>query len=323
MAAPTQVISLFASESGAILVGTPEGVYLLEGGHRWRRVAARPQTGAHQRPELRFETFSFCRAAPRRVYASSARNVYVSHDGGAEWREVNAPDSPMPIGALSVSAENPDLIYLSRSNLLWRSADGGQSWERLNNPNRWSISEIVAPPHDRLYVATTGEGVYFSPDRGETWQPRRDGLPEGVGAEPVIGIEDLTIHPGDPARLYVVTRFYGVYRSEDGGRSWVSGNAGLPAPFLLPSPNRGIITIAPSASEVLYLALAVPIHSHEVQHSIFRSSDGGRSWGRLAEANPRNRAITSILADPSNPDFIYIGTDAGVITHQVKRRSNR
>ena len=173
MAAPTQVISLFASESGAILVGTPEGVYLLEGGHKRRRAAVRPQTGAHQQPELRFETFSFYRAAPRRVYAASAHNVYASNDGGAEWREVKAPDSPMPIGALAVAAENPDLIYLSRSNLLWRSADGGQSWERLNNPNRWSINEIVAPSHDRLYVATTGEGVYFSPDRGETWQPRR------------------------------------------------------------------------------------------------------------------------------------------------------
>ena len=65
-------------------------------------------------------------------------------------------------------------------------------------------------------------------------------------------------------------------------------NNGLPVPFLLPTLEKGSITVNPLTLGVLYLSLTVPIHSHKSERSIFTSSNGGDSWQLVSTEENRD-----------------------------------
>ena len=142
----------------------------------------------------------------------------------------------------------------------------------------WSISKIVTTEDGGLFIATTGNGVFFSDSGGDFWQTRSRGLPPGAGAAPIIEIEDLLVSPTESNTVFVVAAFLGVFKSEDGGRNWEPRNSGLPVPFLMPALEKGMIAVGPLTPGILHLSLTVPIHSHESERSIFTSSNGGDSW---------------------------------------------
>ncbi len=227
---------------------------------------------------LEVGSFAISLADGSRIYGVAGDKLYVSRDAGAEWSPLTTPEFVVEISALAASDRNADVVWTARSNLLWRSADGGASWRQLSSPSVWSVSKIESTPAGGLFVATTGNGVFFSDSGGDFWQSRSLGLPAGVGAAPIIEIEDLLVSPTDSGTVFVVTRFLGVFKSRDGGRSWQARNNGLPVPLLSPTREKGRLTVSPSSPDDLYLSLTVPIHSHKSEHSVFKSSDGGDSW---------------------------------------------
>jgi photosystem II stability/assembly factor-like uncharacterized protein len=64
----------------------------------------------------------------------------------------------------------------------------------------------------RLLAAAT-KGAYISADDGVSWRRWGRGLED-------ITVTALAIHPLKPERVYAGTRYKGVYRSGDGGRTW-------------------------------------------------------------------------------------------------------
>ena len=223
-------------------------------------------------------SFAISLADGSRIYGVAGDRLVVSRDGGAAWSALTTPEYVVEIGALSVSDNNADRIWMARSNLIWRSDNGGVSWRQLSSPSVWSISKIVTTEDGGLFIATTGNGVFFSDSGGDFWQTRSRGLPPGAGAAPIIEIEDLLISPTESNTLFVVAAFLGVFKSEDGGRNWEPRNRGLPVPFLLPTLEKGMIAVGPLTPGILHLSLTVPIHSHKSERSIFTSSNGGDSW---------------------------------------------
>ena len=233
-------------------------------------------------------SFAISLADRTRVYGVAGDRLVVSQDGGVAWSALTTPEYVVEIGALSVSDSNPDRVWMSRSNLIWRSDNGGVSWRQLSSPSVWSISKIVTTPEGGVFIATTGNGVFFSDSGGDFWQTRSRGLPAGAGAAPTIEIEDLLVSPTDSNTLFVVAAFLGVFKSEDGGRNWEAGNNGLPVPFLMPTLEKGSITVNPLSPGILYLSLTVPIHSHKSERSIFTSSNGADSWQLVSTEENRD-----------------------------------
>jgi photosystem II stability/assembly factor-like uncharacterized protein len=123
----------------------------------------------------------------------------------------------------------------------------------------------------------------------------------------------LTLAPGKPARLYQQNHC-GMYRSDDGGRSWQSIEAGLPSSFGFPAIAH------PRDPETLFL---VPLNGDqagrfmpEAAAAVWRTRDGGASWQDLRRGLPQQKAYLTVLrqalaTDRMAPAGLYFGTNTG------------
>ena len=66
---------------------------------------------------------------------------------------------------------------------------------------------------DLLYAGTQGKGVFVSSDGGENWHPSNEGLS-------TLAVNAISIVPDNPRIIYAGTS-RGIFKSEDGGATWV------------------------------------------------------------------------------------------------------
>ena len=133
---------------------------------------------------------------------------------------------------------------------------------------------------------------------GETeWQPLDGGLPENLKATCIVA------SGGESRTLYVGTQ-KGLFRSEDGGDSWT--DLGL----AMEESSVYSILVHPNDADTIYAGL-----DHT---AIAKTTDGGKSWRRLATVQPTG-AITGcfpvrvlgMAADPADPEQIYAALEVG------------
>jgi len=163
------------------------------------------------------------------------------------------------------------------------------------------ISCIEVHPQNRQtwYVGVASGGVWKTTNAGTTFTPvfQNEGS-YSVGA--------VVIDPRNPSTIWVgagegnnqrsVGYGDGVYRSDDGGRSW--RNLGLKT-----SEQIGRIAIDPRDSNVVYVAAYGPLWSSGGERGLFKTADGGRTWNKILEIS-ENTGISDVALDPSNPDVI-------------------
>jgi photosystem II stability/assembly factor-like uncharacterized protein len=181
----------------------------------------------------------------------------------------------------------------------------GMQW-RLLGPFRGGRSCAVTgvPGKPNLYYfGSTGGGVWKTEDGGGSWQNISDGFFGG-------SIGSLAVSESDPTIIYAgggektvrgnVSFGYGVWKSEDGGRSWKA--AGLPL-----SRHIARIRIHPRNPDWVYAAVMGDLYAPGEERGVYRSLDGGKSWQRVLFANADAGAVDLIL-DPGNPRVMYAST---------------
>jgi photosystem II stability/assembly factor-like uncharacterized protein len=199
---------------------------------------------------------------------SEERGLYLSTDGGENWKRVISKDENTGASDVEIDPSNPDVVYAGMWEVregpwedgnefngtgggLFKSTDGGNNWQQLSNGLPKDLSQIyvaIAPSDSKRLYATVAEAsgklaVYRSDDAGDTWsQPSTD--PRASGR---IGGGDLPIpkvDPKDPDLVYVASTV--TMRSEDGGKTW-SGFRGAPGgddyQNLWINPNNGDIIL--------------------------------------------------------------------------------
>lgn len=225
-----------------------------DGGRTWRSVVARPNFDAM--------ALAVDRTNPRRVYLAGHNIFMVSSDGGATWEPVrhNLPDDD--IHGFTLGAQDPNRVYaFVVGHGLFFSPDGGATWARLSTalPQDVMVLAAAGGEPEVLLAGSMGSGVLKSTDGGRTWQPSNDGL----GSRRVMA---LAVNPADRQRVYAGTDD-GLYRSDDGGETWRR------LPF--PGRNAAVVAVSPADPNlVLALEAAGPR-----QGRLYRSADGGLSWG--------------------------------------------
>lgn len=157
--------------------------------------------------------------------------------------------------------------------------EGDTTWTHLgwSNPR---ISGVTADPADRsrVYLAA-GNGVMVSRDGGRAWRIPTDWR--------VTEVQDVAAEPG---RGYAGSA-YGVWRSDDGGGTWVESNAGIP------EMKRYTQDIEVDASTPLRVLAAT-------DGGVYVSTDGARSWRR---AGP-DVTVNDVTQSASDPRVWYAGT---------------
>ena len=219
---------------------------------------------------------------------------------------------------------------------LFRSDDQGQSWRHVEglqkHPSRpqWNpggagliLHSLLVHPRDenQIWVGISAAGVFHTADGGRTWEPRNRGtradfLPDDQ-KYPEFGqcVHCLVMAPGQPELLYQQNHC-GMYRSEDGGKSWESIEAGLPSSFGFPAAAH------PRDPSTLFL---LPLNGDtagryvpDAKAAVWRTRDGGRTWEARREGLPQENAFFGVLrqamaTDRLEPAGVYFGTSGGAL----------
>lgn len=167
---------------------------------------------------------------------------------------------------------------------------------------------LCAAPSDphRLYLGTLRHGVYRSDDGGERWRSVSQGLPQSKAS-----VARLLVHPEDADIVYAVTDLYGLYRTRDGGETWEPINRGLPVPFAYRT-FVPLLAVNPENPSFLYVLLGAPVHSHRVDHALYRSSDEGETWEKVADL-PDDVSFEGLRVSPRNPRELEILLEGKIV----------
>lgn len=115
----------------------------------------------------------------------------------------------------------------------------------------------------------------------------------------------LAFHPTDPNTMILGTPSGGVWRSYDGGASWVSTSDNL--------PTLGVSALAyhPTNPDIIYMGTGDRDHNDAPGMGVMMSTDGGLNWD-FKNNGIENLTIGDLLIHPNNPDIIIVGTNDGI-----------
>ena len=164
------------------------------------------------------------------------------------------------------------------------------------------VCSIAVDPTDfsHYFVGVASGGVWKTTNAGTTWVPVFDN-------EGSYSIGTVVLDPKNPLTVWVgtgennsqrsVSYGDGVYRSDDGGRTWK--NVGLKA-----SERIGRIAIDPRNSDAVYVAAQGPLWGPGGERGLFKTTDGGKTWKAILSIS-ENTGVTDVVIDPNNPDTVY------------------
>ena len=175
------------------------------------------------------------------------------------------------------------------------SRNGGENWSLAGICETCGGAKMLAvqPGDSNVVWAATNNGVQVSRDGGKSWSGNL--IEKYTRRSEALGV---ALRPGEPDTVLVASAEAGMFRSTDGGETWVAANAGINTQLLHQ------VVFAPSNSEVAYVA------THD---GIYRSDDAGMTW---MERNQGllYRFTTPIAIDPRNEDVVFVGSASEVYT---------
>jgi photosystem II stability/assembly factor-like uncharacterized protein len=257
--------------------------------------------------------------------------VYKSTDGGKTWTNVGLRTSKH-VNRILIDPRDNNVVFVAATGSLWgaggergvyKTVDGGKTWTQVLKVDDDTGANDLAmdATNNRILYASTyqrrrteccmngggpGSGLWKSTDAGETWTRLKGGFPEGP-----LGRIAVDVYRRRGNVLYALVEGPA---PAAGGRG--AGGAGAPtaAEEGPGAGQRGGAQTGVSAAPT----------------GLYRSDDGGATWRKVNNANPRPMYFSQVRIDPNDPEVVYLGgvglyqtldggrtiaTDVAVMTH--------
>ena len=232
------------------------------------------------------------------------------------WRSIGPANMGGRVTALAVNESDPMMYWVGfGGGGLLKTVNNGTTFEnQFDKETTCSIGDVAVAPSDAniVWVGTGennprnsvsyGDGVYKSTDGGKTWK--------NMGLKKTFQIGKVIVHPKNPDVVYVgaLGRLYGdneergVFKTEDGGKTWNK--------VLYVDDKTGVtdMRIDPTDPNVLIAALWErkrdehdgffgtppvpdaygPVVTHSPGTGLYKTLDGGKNWKKLTDAKLKN-----------------------------------
>jgi photosystem II stability/assembly factor-like uncharacterized protein len=286
---------------------------------------------------------------PGTMYVATASGgLWKTVNNGTTLAPVFERENTVSLGAVAVAPSHPDIIWAGtgeanpRNSVSWgdgvyKSTDGGSTWRNMGLKESAHIGRIVIHPSDPdiVYVAALGRlwgpnperGLFKTTDGGKSWR-----CVMYVDAD--TGCIDVVMDPGDPETLYAAAyrvrrdafsggnpavqygERAGLYKSSDGGRTWLHLTNGLPRG----AQGRCGIAVFRKNPRIVYAIVQTDktLLSRDCEFGqperpssrletggVFRSEDAGQSWTKLNDLCPRPFYFSQIRVDPNDAQRVY------------------
>jgi photosystem II stability/assembly factor-like uncharacterized protein len=168
------------------------------------------------------------------------------------------------------------------------------------------ISQIAVFPDDSNHylLAEASGNIFMTVNNGTTWTPVFD----NYGS---YSIGWITIDPKNPSIVWAgtgennsqrsISYGDGVYKSEDGGRTF--HNVGLKL-----TEHIARIVIDPRDSNVVYVAAPGPLWKGGGERGLYKTIDGGKTWSQSLIKVDDYTGCSDVVMDPRNPDVLFAAT---------------
>lgn len=258
--------------------------------------------------------------------------VYKSTDGGETWANVGLKDSER-IAKIAIDPNDTNTVYVCAPGKLWsdsderglyKTTDGGKSWTTIlkgaNASTGCSMISLDKRNPKTIYAGTwdfrrkgwtfrsggdgpnapSGSALMKSTDGGATWTDLGD-KGSGLPTKP-WGRVAVTVAPSNSNVVYALIEAEppknGLYRSDDGGRTWQlrdRSQAIIWRPFYFAN-----LIVDPKNENKVY----------KPDLSLIMSNDGGKSFSNISGG--AHGDFHDVWINPGNTDHVITGDDGGV-----------
>ncbi|WP_036381322.1 glycosyl hydrolase [Muricauda sp. MAR_2010_75] len=216
----------------------------------------------------------------------------------------------------------PNLFYFGATGGgVWKTTNGGRTWSNISDGyfgGSIGAVEVAQSDPNVIYVGggevtvrgnvSSGYGVWKTEDGGATWQE--------AGLEKSRHVPRIRVHPTDYNTVYAAvlgdiykpTKERGVYKSNDGGKSWKQ--------VLFVNDQAGAVdlTFDPNNPRILYAATwrvqrtPYSLSSGGDGSALWKSTDSGETWTEISknEGFPKDTlGIIGVSVSPKNSNRVW------------------
>ncbi|MDD5264004.1 MAG: hypothetical protein PHU43_04115 [Candidatus Bipolaricaulis sp.] len=282
------------------------GLFLtVDGGATWSS-ASYGYTGAQ------LQDITLDASAPQLPYVIGRSGPYKGLSRGDDWEGLFTTTLDLAEWySIALDPADPLVVLASDQfqGVVLRSSDAGRSWSLVFRHPQVDENEFLkrhgfktfcfaAPGSGIVYGGMCREmrnldegradpsfGVWKSADSGRTWQEANDAHTSGQN------VNALAVAPTDPQIVYAATARGGVFRSEDGGQTWIAVNKGLRV------LDVRAVAIDPASPATAYVGTE--------GGGVCKSTNAGASWQASSTGMDSQACVRDIAVDPKSPQTLY------------------
>ena len=230
--------------------------------------------------------FMVCGYGRKRRFTERAA-ICVSDDGGKTSREVKLFNGKYYVQALREDLQQAGTFYalvegdLSAEAGVYKSIDWGQSWDRMSNP---FPAYMKSSPHNEVWIDDELLNIAVNQRKNVA------GNNQIIAADPFANLA-----------LYVGEWTEGLFKTTDGGVTWV--NIGASLPF---KKDRTSVLISVKADEnrpgVVYAGF--------IREGLWRSENSGETWNKIFPLDDWVSNVSALDLGGSNGDSILFASES-------------